>query len=326
MFFRLILSLQKCALVAVAFAGAEILAQSATNQVQEETIRDIETLEKNSSKIFRPYLPSNPFSDASEFAPPPSSLPTAPPRGAPFSSKRNEERIDRQKNWIFASPDKPEESASVEELFGAGGMMNERKSKGVVNDFLTRGRENVLKNQDDKEWDVFNLPTDYGLGNEQVKSANPLSRGEILDRYREQNRSGFSVEQNKLSQRWREQTSSARAREDRQTSMQDFENLFHPSESAAMKGNGLFGLDQNNLGSPAASASRGVPDRFNPGAPNSSSDPFRSGPRGVASAGITERPDVNTRVFGSSVNPLPKEEVRKPERQPAVLNIPKRKD
>lgn len=331
MFFRLILSLQRCALVAVAFAGVELLAEPTTNQVQRtEASRDIQAIERNSPKLFRPYLPFNPFSDTSKFAPPPSSLPTTPSQNTPPSTRRNDELIDRQKNWIFAAPEKPDEqSESVEGLFGVGGMSNDKKSKGVIYEFLTRGRENVPAIKDDKDAGLFNLPPVYGLGNERENNANPLSRVDILDRYREQNLSEFSAEQNKLSQRWREQATTARAREDRQSNLQEFESLFRPSTAAALNGNGnrLFGIDQNILGSPAAAASRsGVPDRFDPRAPNSSSDAFRSAPRGVASAGLTERPDINSRVFGSSVNPPPKVEERKPERQPANLTIPRRKD
>lgn len=325
----------KCALITTTVFGAQVVMAAESNVVNKaEGTKNLEPLEQGKpSKIFRPYLPSNPFSDKAKFNPGPVA-PVAPPQGAPFSSKRNEESLDRQRNWIFAQPedaDKSEKSEAVEDMFSAGAFPDEEKSKSVVKQFLMNEREREAKWLDEKEESSFSMEPTFGSGAE-FQNRNDGKRGILqndpLDPTRDRKVSGINAEQSKLAEMWRDQysPSAIRQRENRQANMSQFENLFRPQSSGPSTGNGLGALGQVGFGVQPSAQSRGIGEQFNPNAPASLSDRFGQAPRGGApGAGGLERPDVNSRVFGSSATTTQPVENRVPDRPPVVLQIPKRK-
>ncbi len=313
--------------VTLLFAGVSATVLAEPIQFSNENPKpkaEAPALEKSKTlKFLRPYRPSNPFSESISLKSP-SVTPAAPQPGSAPTNKRDDELLDRRRNWIFALPNDEKKSGLADETFGVNGTtLGDAKSKGVVNRFLTDKREKGSIAADGKKEKELGQPI-FGLGSEKETESKKGNLSQQEMRVREF--SSSTAGQSKLSEFWREQQGSnaERLREEKQTRMKEFESLFG-SPSSGTKSSGANLLDgQNNLGLQAATPSR-ASDRFNGNASSGSSDLFKTAPNSALGVSTAPRPDVNARVFGASAPKASVPEPAKPVRQPAVLSIPKRR-
>jgi len=280
---------------------------------------------KNSILQFRAYRPSQSVSRApgiDEHTP----MPAVPPPVVPSSrtSRQNQELLDRQKNWIFASPEDEKKTDSIEDALGIDEFsLDDEKSKSVVTKFLENKQSKDSKSSDTKSngWDKdqkkqFGGPQTFGLGNEKQNQNGDSLQPDSL----EKNFNEPAMRELSLRALWKEQNGpgAEKMRDDKQIRMNEFQSLFN-AQGAPPVGGGFNTLQSANpLSAPGDSFNRS-PTSFK--AP----EPFRNIPRPVAGIGVSAPPDINTRVFGQSAARVPVPEPPRSIQQPGVLPVPKRR-
>ncbi|MEO7298271.1 MAG: hypothetical protein ABI042_06795 [Verrucomicrobiota bacterium] len=286
-----------------------------------------------SSKLFRAYRPGDAVSGGDPLvSKSPLPFPAAP--NPPVSNKRNDDLLDKQKNWIFVSP-KDDKKADTNP-FGTEESSLEEK-KGVVGKFLEKpsldrksaGQVSESTRHSDELLGAFRP---YGLGNRDENAENkddsraPVGslQPQVLERSLA-NREGS--EKSRLSEFWRDQfgPDANKLRAEKQSQLRQFENLFAPPNSSVVT-SGTFGSvsEQNNFGIQSVRPLEGVGSRFNPNLPSAYSDSLRGTPNRILGSSTLPTPDINSRVFGASPLPRTSLEPVRSVSQPAVLPVPKR--
>lgn len=307
-------------LLGVSGRAESVQSSSETPAAKEETSAQ----EKGKSyNLLRPYRPFNPFSTS--FSVKPKMAPPSSAGQTPAATKRDDELIDRQKNWIFATPKEQSADERAADALGGDAWSFGSRSKGVVNQFLTQSREKGQPTPaDEKNEEKFS--PQFGLGREKKPEVNSLTAHLPQDDARERRFNSYSDRETQAAEFFRDQKSAAgeRLRDDKELRMKEFEGLFGArGDDGKSTGPGLFG-ENNTSGFKPASSSRGPVSLFNPGGFSSSSDPFKPAPRSAPGASTVVRPDINTRTFGVSAAPVPTPAPQRSVSQPAVLPIPKR--
>lgn len=318
--------------ICLAFADGGNAAEPAvaTNSVaKSETVSS--DAQKQPSKFFRAYRPGETISGSDIFKP---NAPITPPRqNPPSSTKRDEDLIDRQKNWIFLSRDEKKPDAT-KEVLGVEDLSFEGR-KGAIARFLENKPESDLKTNVGAKNEInpglTSQPLNSGLtsGLSEETQNDPRRSSSLQPQPLERNLDGNDAERARFSDLWRERygINSSQAREDKEAEAKAFRDLFSP-RSAATPGTGLTTLTgQNNFGVKLVTPDeRGSTRPSNPNEFTSSLDPFKEAPRRpVGGSSILTEPSFTSRAFGPTAAPVLKTEAAKSVSQPAVLPFPKRR-
>src|SRR5690606_5730099 len=118
--------------------------------------------------------PSNPFSEATRFSP--ARKPAPAPAPSVSVTRRDAELLDRKRNWIFLTPENVSKTQSVEEVFGVEGFLGEKKSRGVVSQFLKSDQDASLELQN--EQNEFSRAPEIEIA---PRNENPLTTQRNLD-------------------------------------------------------------------------------------------------------------------------------------------------
>jgi hypothetical protein len=319
MFVRCLTFFRNCASFAGLAALLLVARSSANCEEPTKSEKPAVTQEKKSILNFRAYRPSDSISGSprvNEHLPTPT-VPVAPPSR---SSRQNQELLDRQKNWIFASPESEKKSDSAKGAFGVDeSLLDDESSKSVVTKFLenreskdAKTRANEARDKDQRN----GLSDSKVLGawnDKQNQDGNSLQQESFQKRFAEPGPRELS-----LSGLWREQNnpSSDKAREEKRIQMNEFRNLFssQPVSSSGPNNPGLQPTDPFTSGG----ARYSTPFKTAPEA-------VRSLPRAGGGASAATTPNINTRVFGPSAAPAPATQTPRFAPQPSVLPIPKRR-
>lgn len=324
------LSLAVAILVAFSGRGNADEPIYSTNSVKksESTASEIQN---QSSRFFRAYRPGETISGPNIFSP---RAPGVVPRQGPppSSSKRDDDRLDRQRNWIFLSRDEKKPDPTKEAFGVEDSSLEGRKS--VVTRYLENKPASDLKTnlgeKNELNPSLNSQPLTSGLNssvNNEMQN-DPRRTGSLQPQPLERNLTGSAAERAKFSDLWRERLvgNQNQAREEKEAESKAFLNLF-ASRNSAPSSSGITALSgQNNFGVQLVTPGERGSDRpSNPNAFTSSLDPFREAPRlPVGGSSILTEPTFSSRVFGPAPAPVLKQDAAKSVAQPAVLPFPKR--
>jgi hypothetical protein len=332
---------------AIEFSGSQ--QKPGTNKTEQPVTGNLQS--DFSSKIFRVYRPGETVS-ISDFLRPKPSLQTPQPVPPPSRSKRDEDLLDRQKNWMFLSPKDEDKSESAEDALNVNQQNPFEPKKNALDRFLETKSGSSLNG--DK---TFSAAPDFG-GNSfgarnengtslvpQVLFENPKNdkafsklqvnslQPQVLDR----NSFDNSSEKSRINNLWQNQFSqeAVRRRQEQQAQMKEFEGLFSSevnSDSSAVSQNGYNIISSENLfGIQKTTTPNQRPDSFSSSAAASYSDPFKASfdtmsklPSAVLGSSTITSPGANSRQFS---DPPPAQKSLEPVQsisQPAILPFPKR--
>ncbi|MEO6035962.1 MAG: hypothetical protein ABIQ35_11965 [Verrucomicrobiota bacterium] len=283
------------------------------------------------SKFLRPYRPGENILESDIFKKQGSTdLPRqAPP---PPSTKKNDELLDRQKNWIFISRDE-KKSDSAKEAIGVDEISPEAR-KSVITQFLeNRSAANSKtnfgsRNEINSSLSPQPLTSDLKSGFAGEKPNDVRRSGSLQPQPLDRDLSGTDAQKAKFADLWRERfgINQSQAREEKEADSKAFLNLFNSRSSVpvaggiiAVSGPNKFGVQPLSPGDPGAALSTDA------NAFTSSLDPFKEAPRRpVGGSSILTEPSFTSRAFGPGPAAVLKQEAPKSVSQPAVLPFPKR--
>jgi len=287
--------------------------------------------QKQPSRFFRPYRPGETIG-GSDILNSRSSTPARYQNPAPPSSKRTDELLDRQRNWIFLTGDEKEPDPT-KEAFGVDESSLEAR-KSVITRFLENKPADELTTNLGQTGEIKSslsmqpVTSSWNSWLESEAQDEPRRGGSLQPVPLERNLSGSAAERAKFADVWRERygVNSSEAREEKLAESKAFLDLFN-SRSGAPASVGITGFSDPAIsgGALGVPGGRGVGPVPNPGSFTSSLDPFREAPRPiVGGSSILTEPGFNSKVFNPTAAPVLKQEAPKPVAQPAVLPFPKR--
>lgn len=311
----------------IQFSNEKKPAESSSSQKESGAVQE----KVSTSKFFRPYRPADTVSGSMSA---PFSDPMMQPQSSPppsRTSKKNEELMDRRRNWIFAQPGDDAKKGTAEEALGLDDFTSGgKKSQTMIGRFLENKKSddsklNGLDRQRPGELKELGFQSDADHSEKPMKKeetkeakAEPATQAAL----RAQALSGFGAEQPRLAEIWMEQhgPDAKRIREQKQVMMNEFESLFGAAKQTAPAANG-FG--QGNIGVQPISTLTTGPGLSPLPAASQIAEQSRS-VRAVSVSGGSSLPDVNSRLFGPSSVATPLPPPQRVESQPVNLPFPKR--